>query len=78
MPVRAMARRWPSGGLELFGSAANPAIAALSFVQALNFFVGRENAMADLLRVLSPLTGAQMMLMLWAAGASWSAAVGCI
>ena len=32
--------------------------------------------LAALLRVLSPLTGAQMMLMLWAAGASWSAAFG--
>ena len=29
MPERAMARRWPSGRFELFGSAANPAIAAL-------------------------------------------------
>jgi uncharacterized protein involved in response to NO len=32
--------------------------------------------LAALLRVLSPLTGAQMMLVLWAAGASWSAAFG--
>ncbi len=32
--------------------------------------------LAALLRVLSPLTSAQMMLMLWAAGASWSAAFG--
>jgi uncharacterized protein involved in response to NO len=32
--------------------------------------------LAALLRVLSPLTGAQMMVMLWAAGASSSAAFG--
>ena len=32
--------------------------------------------LAALLRVLSPLTSAHMMLMLWAAGASWSAAFG--
>ena len=40
--------------------------------QAIYVFV----TLAALLRVLSPLTGAQMMLMLWAAGASWSAAFG--
>jgi uncharacterized protein involved in response to NO len=32
--------------------------------------------LAALLRVLSPFAGAQMMLMLWAAGASWTAAFG--
>ena len=34
--------------------------------------------LAALLRVLSPLTGTQMVLVLWAAGASWSAAFGLI
>ena len=53
------------------GQTGRPLVAGWG-TQAIYVFV----TLAALLRVLSPLTGAQMMLMLWAAGASWSAAFG--
>ena len=54
-----------------FGQTGRPLVAGWG-TQAIYVFV----TLAALLRVLSPLKGAQMMLMLWAAGASWSAAFG--